>query len=1121
VGTGKDPDAVARFPSLALSGLIASRVEKGAEMSEPPPPYGEAAQVHLQPEDVVPERELRRTLAGEDYHDAFAFRPLVREVARLVARAPTPVHIGLFAPWGAGKTTFGHMLEAELRQEPSVAFVRFDAWRGGGESLRRNFLLTATDQLGLSARARAYYEAGLYRARRTGGLDFAALRSTSAQLALLFVVLFIALACVMTLVVGALSILTTEDFAGEIARTMPKLLATSGGAAAVVAGIKILIEAAKVDVTQNPASSEEEFGRLFGELLDDALGSPEHGRKRDAMTERRAQTQRIFFFVDELDRRSPDDILDALTALKTFLGQPRCVFLVAVDREVLEQALVDVLESRPAAVPSGSTLVGARQFIDKLFEHQIVLPTARRRRLSRYAHDLVRDRGGIWADLRRASSLDDTIALLVPTHVSSPRRIKVLLNSFAINMRTAQARGRQDATERWTEIAKLTAIRTEFPEVAEDLLREPRLLSALVRRPRWPSPQLRELLQRYDDPTTSGARTRDDVRRPHPPVMREHLRRYLEKTEGITPKPDLLFLEGAAQAYDPRIGRIGEQIDALAADAPDEASQGLEDCSTEELRALIHLTADMLEDAVGRERSNILKVLLVTAEYLGKEADEYSSDAAAKPLLENYEDLQSEQLPVALQVAASGNSEVARQLLDMLLADSRLWDAGSLSRVARIVAEDLSQEPRAVGLTRIAELVEDDLDFLSVSLNELPGATLRHLDSEQLAVAVKNGLQRCGDGNGDDAMVEAADKPLRPALEELDGRLGMHVLTAVAEVLVNASPHQRIQHVRLRLFAARCALAVSSEMHSALWAPFLVDTRDVFAPRLTIDPQPSPLHVYADALVDALTSADSSSGHEDLIRLWFQLHPPAVQAQELAVAVASSADASTRVFFRDWARRVSPDERLGLVMSLVSQQVRVLADWIIDLADTGEFPQHKLVDALGERIRNSRSDEDQRILLDVLASLAATHVEARGAIDGLVQGMLRPPIYQSGAVLAARIYEVVREYGFIPTRNVLRRIATRTGWLSEFNYDTSGDLHVEFDRSDPSRSHFVVTLPRSSLDPLKPVGGQRHPVRGGHPSFSVRVVIPPRDPAKGVSAEEFEEMVRDLGLENASGDTDA
>jgi hypothetical protein len=122
-------------------------------------------------------------------------------------------------------------------------------------------------------------------------------------------------------------------------------------------------------------------------------------------------------------------VVTTLKDLKTFLDEAHCVFVVAADREVLERALRSVEQATPIRrdEPYYST-PGA--FLDKIFQYQIALPPLRGGALTRYARSLVLDKKGLWADLRgdKASTalLDRVIYSLIPAHVRSPRRVKIL-----------------------------------------------------------------------------------------------------------------------------------------------------------------------------------------------------------------------------------------------------------------------------------------------------------------------------------------------------------------------------------------------------------------------------------------------------------------------------------------------------------------------------------------------------------------------------------------------------------------------------------------------------------------------------------------------------------------------
>ena len=421
----------------------------------------------LSKDDLIPDQALEKAA-----DDRFQHKALARRVSELALQAKPPLNIALFGAWGSGKSSLAGLIRERLKGG-SAAFVYYDAWKFGGTSLRRNFITNAATKLELGPGKRRWekYHEGLYeskrRARFHAGHTF---RPILALLLAFFVVLIllVAVAC------GALAIASTfndENVLGEIERSLPKYLAPSGIAALVVGLITAAIAVGRVDIDRSALSHEEEFTKRFQDLIADGMKGPrKHWWNKN-------QHERIVFFIDELDRCTEKDVVETLVAIRTFLDEKHCIFIVAADRDVLETALQEeVKQATPTdVIDPYYTTAGA--FLDKIFGHQIEIPPLRGRRLTRFARDLVRGRAGVWGEIVHANGqggLDSVIYALIPAHVRSPRRIKILLNNFATNARVAEGRGIAWPT-RAEEIAKLTALQTEFPSLAEDLELEPRL----------------------------------------------------------------------------------------------------------------------------------------------------------------------------------------------------------------------------------------------------------------------------------------------------------------------------------------------------------------------------------------------------------------------------------------------------------------------------------------------------------------------------------------------------------------------------------------------------------------------------------------------------------------------
>ena len=87
----------------------------------------------------------------------------------------------------------------------------------------------------------------------------------------------------------------------------------------------------KTDFREPEPSGAEQFDALFTELISTA----------------REGYQPLVFFIDELDRAPSSAVVSVLQTMTTFLNQPGCVFIVAADQAVLENALREAENTVP------------------------------------------------------------------------------------------------------------------------------------------------------------------------------------------------------------------------------------------------------------------------------------------------------------------------------------------------------------------------------------------------------------------------------------------------------------------------------------------------------------------------------------------------------------------------------------------------------------------------------------------------------------------------------------------------------------------------------------------------------------------------------------------------------
>jgi KAP family P-loop domain len=681
--------------------------------------------------DLIPDRALLKGDPDEFRHEAIAGR-----LAELALEGETPLDIALFGPWGSGKSSVYELLRREL-DGSTARLVRYDAWKFGGASLQRNFISHLANELGFKdSRENRKFHTGLYESRRRALLDFEDLEGGLGSAVLIFMAVFAVFLLVFVALAGTSSIFTDDDFAGQVGKSIPRFIAPTGFVAVVVAAAKVLLDGAKVDVDHAQPAADEEFARTFNDLV-------ELGQKKKGF-------DRLVVFVDELDRCSPEDVVETLTGIKTFLGHEDCVFIVAADRAVIERAL-DKLQQATPVDEENPYYSSASSFFDKVFQYRTALPPLRGQRLTRFARDLVSGSEGLWGELRAIDGgryLDDVIYFLIPSHVRSPRRVKALLNNFALNSRVAGARG-IEWLERAPEIAKLTVLQTEFPVLAADLHTEPRLLEFLLDPPDEPSPRVQRLLDRHGRRETTDtneeeehvgaagdeapdpilADTSDQQEKELGEAEARQLIRYLERTADLPgPGRDLLYLEAAGAAVGLDDPELSELVEIEAPEAPQRVVQAVREQNAETQQGVARMLAQMAEQEFGKERANVMTALMGVVVELGEEVRPVAGLLA--PTVRGYQQdrrLGEDHLVGALALALAVPPRPDEGLIDTLFEDERLLETAERVEATAELLDRLPEAHRASVHEAVARLLPEDTDVLLKPLSHLPDAAAETL----------------------------------------------------------------------------------------------------------------------------------------------------------------------------------------------------------------------------------------------------------------------------------------------------------------------------------------------------------------------------------------------------------
>ena len=403
--------------------------------------------------------------------DALNFSRFRDALVNLLRTCQTPLTVGIFGPWGAGKTSLMRQLQAEVEGEPQVRTVWFTAWKyDREEALWRAFILRVLDALyprqpgkrAWEERPRlvrdemdeSQQEVAAYLER----LEESVYREVEWQeVGKLTVDLWKALGAGADALVDVMAALVPG---GEVAKKVLRLLGADPEARE---DLEALAGAVRREVRRyrlERMAFLEQFEHTFQQALKRALPDG-----------------RLIVFVDDLDRCLPEKAVQVLEAIKLFLEVPGTVFVLGVDKEVIVRGLEAHYGFlwRPGEAGEHTTVrppVAGEDYLHKLVQIPFYLPPLTVQDVEEYVDRLV----GAAPPGEGVDRL--TRGVLARGVTPNPRQIKRVVNVF----RLLRAIGRsQELAFEDPLLMKTVLIQAQWPELYREWRHRPTLIQTLER----------------------------------------------------------------------------------------------------------------------------------------------------------------------------------------------------------------------------------------------------------------------------------------------------------------------------------------------------------------------------------------------------------------------------------------------------------------------------------------------------------------------------------------------------------------------------------------------------------------------------------------------------------------
>lgn len=281
--------------------------------------------------------------------DLLGFDHLVSAIQAIIKnKSLLPATIGVYGDWGSGKSSLLKRTQAALEPERDILVLSFNGWQFEGyEDAKAALMGTIIDEIAdkrtLVPKTKHLIAKLIKRINLLEALSFTFKSGLKAGGAYL---------------IGgptALGISATTDVAGLVKGVAEKIEESEA------------IDDLEVDkfIKENEGQKIRrgirEFRKDFGELL------------------KETNITTLVVVIDDLDRCSPDTIIETLEAIKLFLFVPRTAFILGADERLVKYAV----RRRFPELPGERVEVG-RDYLEKLVQFDIRIPSLGRAELETY-----------------------------------------------------------------------------------------------------------------------------------------------------------------------------------------------------------------------------------------------------------------------------------------------------------------------------------------------------------------------------------------------------------------------------------------------------------------------------------------------------------------------------------------------------------------------------------------------------------------------------------------------------------------------------------------------------------------------------------------------------------------
>ena len=413
--------------------------------------------------------------------DEFDYKSIVDEMVNNIQNNQPPYNIALIGKWGTGKSSILDCAKKELENKGNneYLFTTINAWKYEKQEIRKSFILEILSKIPNQEEKSNKIQAIIDSLSNIFMIKPKELEIKEKWYIKLWNIVKQSFICILPLVLMFLfAYLIIDAVLNAFDKTIDgynsiRLEQCGAFIMAILTEIGIIIKSnvfGKKPVNFYLEENEKDTNFYEKQLK----------KSIELYKEENENFKSIVCVVEDIDRLNANKMVEAISALKGFVGVDNLIFIVPYDTNILCKVLE---ESKTNKLSNNYEILEGELVLNKLFQYKIYMPELIQEDMYEYIKNLIEKENNEIYKLfpNKELLVDDILPILMYEEIKTPRDAKQILNSFIFKYNIAISRKVIDYNNidknEIKMLAVLTVLENDFNEFYSYILMYPTIIN--------------------------------------------------------------------------------------------------------------------------------------------------------------------------------------------------------------------------------------------------------------------------------------------------------------------------------------------------------------------------------------------------------------------------------------------------------------------------------------------------------------------------------------------------------------------------------------------------------------------------------------------------------------------